>query len=275
VRFLETVLDAIRGWPFDWVDVALVTNDLLLGEVPTVQSLRAKYQSKGWTLRIEHASDLAHPFHLTWWHKRHLRPWLEKARTGRDYFIYLEDDIVLTRENIAYFLDARPRLATRGLIPGFLRFENIEGIRHSVDFVQAQPVNRRSTLRVDGQRYIVPLNPYWAGFVLDRALAEEYVATPSFQLEPSATRTHWEVRERAAMGLTWENVPPRARSRYAVPIDACAPAAGCLVWHCAQNYSSDAATPFARLPLDTMFARDNLRWYLRRGVSKARRILSL
>jgi hypothetical protein len=268
VQFLETVLTAIATWPVEKVHGVIVTNSIDLMEQASILALKETYATKGWELRGELSGPLNHPFELTWVHKNLLQDWLSAGVKNDDLFFYLEDDIVLTRRNLDYFIHYLQLLRIHRLIPSFLRYETVNLGARSVDFTEPQVV-RGSRIRLAGYEFIGPSNPYWAGYILDKSLAEEYVKSDSFDLNRSRLRSSWEVRERAAMGLTWEHPPKGFESRYVVPLVDARPAEECLVWHCAQTYTSAGHPKFGRLPVEEMFIKDNPALYARRAVRRA------
>ena len=270
IRFLRTVLEEQLALGVAGLNTTLIGNDSALMSEPDVQEMQKRFADDGRRLDFAHCGPLDHPFDLTWSHKRYIRPWLHTAEAN-DYFVYIEDDIVLTQANIDYFLTFLGPLSKHGLIPGFLRYEDTPVGRVSVDFRRPQLIGHSRSLKLQGRTFINPNNPYWAGFILNRDLALEYVASDSFDHAASTRKSEWDVRERAAMGLTWEHVPPGYRSRYVVPLKHNRPVESCLVWHCAQNYTT-AASAFGSVPLDALFRRGTLRDYAARSAGYVSRL---
>lgn len=96
-------------------------------------------------------------------------------------------------------------------------------------------------------------NPYNACFVLDAELAAEYVRTSSFDKVKSAFQP-WGIRERAAMGLCFENIPPSFNSRYVVPVSVQSGTAPKYSWifHLPNNYANDGSN-FGKIPMKSLF----------------------
>lgn len=250
--FLRTVLDAVAAWPDCTVDVRLVTNDRDLREEELVREQARRFREAGSALRCLVVDDLDHPFLLTWHHKRHLDGWTRTAGEG-DLFVYLEDDTVLTAAGIEYFQEYRAVLGGLGLIPGYLRFEQLPGgPARAVDLVRPELVGHRNTARVGDVTAHVCANPYWAGFILDRELAEEYLGSRSFDIEASRF-IGWDVRARAAIGPCFERVPAGFSARNAVVLSEGRPLEGALVWHCANTYASIDHPHYGRLAVADAF----------------------
>ena len=262
VLYTARVLDLMEDWPIDDVSVTLVTNDLALADEPVLRESIEKLKNRGYTVDFDKTYDLAHPFHLTWWHKKHLKNWFEAGGEPDDLFIYIEDDIGISRENISYFTDALPRLKKFGLIPGFMRYERFEGKIMSTDFRGPDIIEDTRRVTVDGQDYVNPKFPYWAGFVMDRELCAEYLASPSFLMYEAAKKPQAErhtCRVLSAWGLTFENVPQHFLSRYVVPVDKLTPDPKCFVWHTAENYSRSKYLSFGTMELQDVFLAPSLK----------------
>ena len=136
---------------------------------------------------------------LTWEHKKFLKPWLDRAADDGAYFLYIEDDIAITDENVHYLIETRKRLAPRQLIPGLLRYETIGSEKYLVDVMYPEFFHLERSIKIGRDLYHSNINPYWAGMFLDRTLALEYVNSRSFS--PSGSEfVRWDIRARAAMG---------------------------------------------------------------------------
>src|SRR5271165_2871921 len=181
----------------------------------------------GWrpTLRWRHG------FYLTWAHKALFGQALSDP--GFSHFVYLEDDLRFTRESLAYWCRFREPLALFGLLPGFVRYEVFNGDRYVVDQARRQNLYRPSVVlsasesgRTSGPdlRFVNLDNPYQGMYVLDRGLAIDHLRNSPAR-SPLRSRTEspvppWEqlVRERAAMGPIFDNVPSGFISRNVVPV---------------------------------------------------------
>lgn len=258
IPFLAEVLDALVRWDRPKVSVTLVTNDLAIGNEPLIMAAQKRLEERGFDLHIDQTRDLAHPWHLTWWHKQHLRKWYDAGGSEEDLFMYIEDDIVVTRENIAYFTQYLPAAKANGVLPGFLRFEKGKnGERISPDYRGFQQVTPQQRMTLHGQDFIAPQFSYWAGFILDRELCAEYFASPWSDLETADTLPQSDrhsCRVQSAWALTFENVPASLPSRYVVPAgDNDAPLECCQVWHSANNYNVSKEHNFGTVPMDDIF----------------------
>ena len=102
-------------------------------------------------------------------------------------------------------------------------------------------------------------NPYCAGFILDKDLAREYVNSHSFKLKRSCWEdpevAHFGVRERAAMGLTFENAPAPFPHRIVVPVSKSSRLAPECTWlrHLPNNYADKPNEPMAKVAMKDLF----------------------
>ncbi|MEQ8409953.1 MAG: hypothetical protein RIB52_00210 [Erythrobacter sp.] len=272
IPYLADVLRAIARWDRPKVKVTLVTNDLAIADEPLVRECGALLNKKGFELTFDVAHDMDHPWHLTWWHKPALRNFFARdERHERDLFMYIEDDIVVTRQNLHYFERFLPLTKRIGCLPGFLRFEKgPAGERISPDFRGYQFIPDDHVIEIDGQKFVAPRFPYWAGFILDAELNAEYQASPWSDLDEAArlpeSRNH-SCRVQSAWALTYDTVPDKLPSRCIVPVDDdLTPLECCQVWHSANNYSVSKQYNFGTVAMEDIFQGSKLAASVRQSI---------
>jgi hypothetical protein len=208
----------------------------------------------GWRPGIRHR----HGFYLTWAHVPIFR---RAARSGRfSHLVYLEDDMRFGGEHLRYWQAYRKPLAELGLLPGFVRYEWHNGERFLVDALRPiEPGLRRRVAHVGGRpTHVVNLEtPYQALYILDRDLFETHFRFSRGRSPMRSRASDWAVRERAASGPIFDDVPKGFVSRNVVPVrvdgDRQQVDASCLVEHMAPTHSS-SASPYGVLRLDELFA---------------------
>lgn len=267
---LHIVLDAMLGWKNCIVAATITSNVDTYETSGFLRPYIDQFERRGHNLTLNVASGLANPRMLTWEHKKFVNTWLESASPGEDFFIYIEDDIALTHENITYFIRNIQTLKSKKLIPGFIRYEKKDNEIRLVDVMNTEYWQRDRSISIGSQIYHSNLNPYWAGFILDRDLAKEYTESRSFSPIDSEF-VPWNIQERSAMGLTYEDPTPRLRSRMVIPIIQGRPDPDCLVWHCSNSYSADNHPVVATLTVDAAYRTETLVEHLGR---KAKRLLA-
>jgi hypothetical protein len=255
---LADVLRSLSEYDVARMDVVLVTNASREAELGLLRRLGSDILA-GRRFAVRSYGDLSDPWRLTWCHKEILaREFVDDPADRYTHFLQLEGDIRLSFVNFCYFIEFREVLRGVGLLPAFIRVEfsgSLGGLVASDAFwpvyVPVQPH------LVIGDLVMANMpNPYNPCFILDAALAREYVQSRSFDPEASRAVCPWGVPERAAMGLCLENVPPRFQSRYVVPVSrrtGSAPAFA-LISHLPNNYADNAHSPLGKVRIDNLFA---------------------
>jgi hypothetical protein len=215
-------------------------------------------------------------FYLTWAHKCLFHQALRDP--GFSHFIYLEDDIRFTRESLSYWCRHREPLALHGLLPGFVRYETLDDARYVVDQQKRQRVDRAGRPRVTlsrsdtgrgsgpDLRFVNLNNPYQGMYVIDRELAIDHLRSSPARSPLLSGAIRWPnnmhehgllIRERAAMGPIFDDVPPGFIARNVVPVQAPRPGEyrldpSCLIEHLTGNYSR-SDTSFGKIRVEDMF----------------------
>jgi hypothetical protein len=207
---------------------------------------------------IRSESNLNDPRDLPWRHKKIIQEEFLSDTSPFDLFIYMEDDLFLTSENIAYFIAFRQGLDRVRFIPSFIRCEyNLDQQRvYSIDQVDRQPVLAHQKLQFGQTTFVNTDFPFCAMYIFDRALARAHLGTRSASQELSASVEKWGVIEHASLGQMFEGVPSGFFSRYLVPVD---PDTLQLLPACVVHHSSDKYTNLdvqhGRVPLNEVFVR--------------------
>ena len=255
--FLAEVLRSLSEFPVAAMHVVIVTNTFREEDLTLLRRLCAEILSDKST-SIRSYGELSHPFDLTWCHKAIITSeFVEKTDGGHTHFLYIEDDIRLSFANFCYFAEFRERLRPTGLLPAFVRteFSAAQGGLVASDAFSPVYVPVQSYISFDDLITANMPNPYNPCFILDRELAAEYVRTRSFDRAASVGVSPWGVRERAAMGLCFENVPKPFHSRYVVPVSMLNDTVPVFarIAHIPNNYANDPKTPLGKVRIDALF----------------------
>jgi hypothetical protein len=195
-------------------------------------------------------TKLGHPFLLAWshlWVFRELRRLPEAERPT--HFLYVEDDILVRPQHIAYWLRGREELRPNGLIPSWLRYEfDGSGVAYSSDVTApAQYAKLPKVVRDGGYAYLNLRFPYQGAYLMDRELLNEHLdgrsSSPDFG--------PWRSRESAAQGLTFAGVPAGFTSRNLIGYrtDEGTIDPDCLIHHLPNSYVGMPNTPFGKLTI--------------------------
>jgi hypothetical protein len=191
---------------------------------------------------------LGHPYLLTWVHMGIFRSRFTSDQSI-SHFMYLEDDLEVKPSNLHYWAKARDDLRPFGLIPSFIRYEIAEGGSDKVSTDITSPVDFAKTPKagMSGANYcyINFPEPYQGMYLLDRELAQEHL----FGASSSPDFGRWGIREKAAQGLTFANVPQGCFSRNFVRfnLDEGNVDSDCLLHHLPNNYANNAQSKFGKV----------------------------
>jgi len=263
LQFLAEVLRSLSDFPVATMNIILVTNTFREEDIVLLKRLCGEV-AQGKDSSIRSYGGLSHPFDLTWCHKEIIASeFLREPNSQYTHFIYLEDDMRINFSNFCYFMHYRDILRKDGLIPSFLRVEysaNLDGFINT-DNLAPTDLSNRPCIDVGDAILVNMLYPYNACYILDVELAAEYVKTRSFDMEDSKEVSAWQVRERAAMGLCFENIPAPFQCRYVVPVLKQSGVAPAYSWisHIANNYADNPNVQFGKIRMDSLFTNGGSR----------------
>mgnify|MGYP003112325028 CR=1 FL=1 len=140
-------------------------------------------------------------WYLTWAHKNDLA--LAILNKKADFYIYQENDTLISIENFQYWRVWRPRLAFHGLEPGFMRYEVYKDQKVPFDNHHIFSLTRETPDIWSDQGFTVPkilvidreidffvqvASPYYGGMILNQEDGENYIRSMSFDRENSYAR---------------------------------------------------------------------------------------
>lgn len=206
--------------------------------------------------QIVSSSPLLHRFYLTWKHLEIFRSqYLNNSSIS--HFMYLEDDIQVKQKNIEYWLRARNELRKFGLIPSFLRYEiSAEKLdKRSSDVSKPVIFRKISKVQITNSYWYLSMNqPYQAMYLLDRELAKEHL----FDNPLEDRKSIWGIRETAASGLTFVNVPYGFSSRVVVGFnhDKFEIDPDALIHHIPNNYINRPFNEYGKIKITDIVLRN-------------------
>lgn len=221
MRFLAEMLQQLRELPFSEIHIAIDTNS------PETRKL-LEAAGIDFVNEIAVHEDLDHPFKLTWRHRERLR-----AVVGQfDYFMYVEDDILVPPEAVRLWHERLPALKQAGFLPGFMRVElNRAGALVSSDF--QRPAARSLLRSIENKPYLASPYPYQAFWIYDKETMLAFMDSSIY----ATGQPGLDLRECMAIGFTYEMTPNGPRSRHLLPLDENAKVdPRCFVFHMPSNY---------------------------------------
>jgi len=215
----------------------IITNT---SDTKELQKLNSVISGKGFEYQIFTPDTLGHPLLLPWAHFPIFKDLLKDG--SFTHFMYLEDDTLITHENISYWLEGRELLRPYGFIPSFLRVEKKVNDDQWYSSDCPHPFYTYSLPRIKVQENLGFINfpeLYQGMYLLDRELIQEYFSGPSY----SPNFGVWGIQEKAAQGLTFANVPKGYTTRNLVPykLDNFQVDERCFIHHVPNNYAQPIA----------------------------------
>lgn len=228
--YLSQVLYELNNIDLKSIRINIISNSREVEEVLTrldqLKNIKFHFFEKYSKMNTIHNSpwtynDSESPWLLTWEHKKIMLQDLEVA-TDNSLFLYLENDMKFTQQNLEYWLESRKDLKATKLVPSFVRVEHSQ-IRDkllALDYIgrSASKISEISTYMSNRYLYAQLANPYCAIFVLDLDLAIEYSRSKAIEEKSSRELSEWDIGARAAMGIQFVDVPKNFSSRFVVPI---------------------------------------------------------
>jgi len=216
--------------------VTVVTNTSKADELKKLESVLT---GKGFNYQFFTPDTLGHPLLLTWAHFAVFKDLLQDE--SFTHFMYLEDDTLITQENMAYWIEGRELLRPYGLIPSFLRVEKKANDSQWYSSDCPHPFYIYALPRIQVKENLGFINfpeLYQGMYLLDRELMQEHLNGPTY----SPNSGVWGIQEKAAQGVTFANVPAGFTTRNLVPykLDTLQVDGRCLIHHVPNNYAQPA-----------------------------------
>ena len=244
LKYLVEVIEQLRLLPFKEVVIALDTNWPHAGDV--IRKFCAVDE-------IEAHTDLESPLRLAWTHRKAMKA----AFADFDYFLYIEDDMLLTPAAIRIWHERLPSLVKHGYLPGFLQVEeNRKGELVASDF--AQPDAHDAVRFIDGNPYLHSKFPYQAMWLYNKETMRVFLESDVF--ENGYPQDVQKPLENAALGYTFQQRDDGERSsRHLLPLTPSLKVdPRCYVYHMPSNYGR-RITPhpagLGTLPVDSLIHR--------------------
>lgn len=176
-----------------------------------------------------HHNSLAHPFHLAWMHRQHMKERIEDY----DWFMYVEDDIYLPFENFLNYL-RNFELLWPDYVPSFVRVERFNGEEYALDVT----TRRECNLVQDG--FCTLKQPYHGFWIMPQQALKETMRSDFVRLSES--------REVAASYPMWE-----LHKTPVVQIEGNHVSRLCYAHHLPNNYARCPADPHAKIKVADIF----------------------
>lgn len=164
-------------------------------------------------VNVFHNTNLQHPFHLTWMHRSHIKREIDNY----DYFMYIEDDMLLPYENFKNYLENFETLWPM-YVPSFIRVEEFEGAQYVSDVTSLHKLDLREVYYKNGKGfYAFPfLQNYHAFWIMPQKQLKETMKPDFVKVtegrEFAAMYTGWELGKPALVEIENGQVSPKCYS---------------------------------------------------------------
>lgn len=229
-KYLSKVLDELAELKVNQLVINILSNsnevERELAKIGNYSKVKFHYFPKYNRMNVFNNSpwvydDEKSPWLLTWEHRNYLKRDLVDSNENT-LFLYLENDMKFSQENLDYWINAKANLTGTPLIPAFVRVEEIVDSNQwvAIDHFGGKPsMFKNLPKHTAADKIFVQLdNPYCACYLLDKQLAAEFVNSKAFDEKASRELTWWDIGARAAMGLGFVNPPTGFKSRHVVPV---------------------------------------------------------
>ncbi len=236
LNILKKTINEINSYRFN-VDLTLITNQLLNKQKKTLNNfIHPK-------IRIYEAKEMPDADLLPWYSINVMKKKYENKTFS--HFLFIEDDILITSQNICYWIYFRKILKKINLIPGFLRYENFKKDLYAVDYEKKISFNKCPKLRIKNTNItlINPRYPYSAMYMMDRDLMKNYLKSKATKIDFSFTNNFLKskapIKELLNVSHTFLNIPKGFFNTILIPLDKNKEISNyCLIEHLDLKYAN-------------------------------------
>jgi hypothetical protein len=249
---LEYLRDSISnaGELADVVNLTIVTNVSDSNSVRLIEGVMPRHLN---STNIVSPELLGHPFFLTWIHFEIFRTIIQSGQPG-DFFLYKEDDITFTPDNVQYWHEGVKDLEGTVFYPSFVRYEqgSPQADQFLTDITKRSWLWKLPKIKKSSKKCYVNFEENYQGiYLLDRESMEFHLNSKSSHPDNG----DWGIREKATRGLSLHAVPKKFFSRNLVCVNPKTkridPRA--LIRHLPNNYLLEPRSPHAKVPVEKCF----------------------
>jgi hypothetical protein len=185
---------------------------------------------------VYHDLSGIHPFLLTW----SCRDLLKNQKDDYDIFMYIEDDILVPKKALEYWLKYNEDLISESYNLGFVRIETYNNEEYITDLYGEQ-MDR--LIKINGVEYCInDKNPYCAFWIYNKDEFNNFINSRFYYLE--SIPKLYDIRELSAFGLHGNGFPWYINT--VIPIENGILTDACKIYHMPNNYV-DGGTKFATI----------------------------
>lgn len=249
---------------------------IICNEIPNdLKNLLKVFSTDNFKLDFFIPKGLGHPYLLSWSHYLIFKSKLSDINIS--HFLYLEDDLKFTKNNFNYWVKSRGILKDLNGYPAFFRYEKNNSFKqYSTDVPEPMSIYDCKVIGTScGDYFINIVYPYQGMYLYDRELMLEYFNSPSFNpdfdhgiFNSLFASKPFNIREKAALGLTYLNIPKGFRSRTFLPYNQKENIleSECLIHHIPNNYTQDNSSPYGKIEINGIFKKKTTNLFLNHAI---------
>lgn len=243
LNYLSQMIQAANSYPF-YTDIYIHTNVLF-----DIDSLETK-PTNGQVFLIGHDLSKKDPMRLPWY----VRPLMKAQEDAYDIFIYVEDDILIPRAAIEYWLKYKDLAIRNKCNLGFFRMEtDSDGVEYITDLANEHVLSEQlnKVINLEGTSFAInDVNPYVAFWIYDQNEFKRFLQSSVWDV--STLLTWYDDRAAAAIGMHFIRNPDfRLYNHTVLPLTHMFRVIPeCRVYHIPSNYVDVPYCFFATLLFD-------------------------
>jgi hypothetical protein len=185
IIYINNIIDETNTYEYT-TDIFIHTNNIVL------QKNAFNNYTNGCITIIYHDLSETHPFYLTW----KCRDLLQQQQNDYDIFMYIEDDILVPRKSIAYWLEYNEKLIELNYNLGFIRIE----VENNIEYLTNLLGEKFDTIiNIDDKSYCVNnKNPYCAFWIYNKNEFNKFINSNYYNI---SNIPNYNTREKSAIGL--------------------------------------------------------------------------
>ena len=186
VNYINRIITECNSYPFT-TDIFIHTNYNFSYE------LLHEYNNGKIQIVVHDLSNI-NPFYLTW----KCRDLLKNHKDDYDIFMYIEDDILVPKEAIIYWLKYNEKLIARNYNLGFVRIETLNGEEYITDLHKNEYLTKYLENIGDDLFVINDKNPYCAFWIYNKHEFNKFINSDLYNIQ---NIKGYLFREASAIGL--------------------------------------------------------------------------
>jgi len=231
IKYINRIIDETNKYEIQ-TDIYIHTNNKEINN-----NTFNKYIN-GQLIIIWHDLTDIHPFYLTW----KCRPIFKQQKDDYDYFMYIEDDILVPYTAIKYWLTNSDELIKLNYNLGFMRIE----IENDIEYISDLYDQLDTIININDKMYSINnISPYCAFWIYTKEEFNKFINSNYYD----CNNIHgYGIREQSAIGL--HGMQSDFYKDTVIPIVNNKLDYDCRIYHMPNNYVIDKTTKFASIKFD-------------------------